>query len=136
MSLDQSLVRKFNKDVNAWARVTRQDLEFKLASLDLTTQIELLQKARAGREPLSTSIKKYVKKDFGQAEIIRFSFFKHGWFFDRGVGRGTPIASAGTGKRQPKPWIDDILESQVEELADMIVEVYGDQVVDDIKIRG
>lgn len=134
MSLDQSRVSEFNKDVKAWALVTKQQLQFKLASLDLATQIDVLQKARAGRKPLSRSIRSYVKNDFGQAEIIRFSFFQHGWFFDRGVGAETPIASAGTGKRQPKPWIDDILESQVEQLADTIVEIYGDDVVDNLKI--
>jgi hypothetical protein len=136
MPLDPKLQSKFNKDVSRWAVLTRQKLAFKLASLPLRSQLEVLELARDGRKPLADSLRSFVKKDFGQAEIIRFSFSPHGWFFDRGVGRGTPITSAGNGIRQPRPWIDAILEDEVEVLADIIVETYGDDIIDGIKIRG
>lgn len=135
MPLDPKLQNQFNQGVKFWSLLTKQKLEFKLASLDLVSQLDVLQRARVGRKPLANSIRTAVKNDFGQAEIIRFSFPAHGWFYDRGVGAETPIEAAGTGKRQPKPWIDAILEEEVERLADIIVEVYGDDVIENINIR-
>lgn len=136
MALSAEKRPQFNQDIRTWAKLTKDKLAFKLASLDLESQIEVLQRARGKRKPLSDSLKSKIKEDFGQAEIVRFSFWAHGWYFDRGVGAGTPIARAGSTARVPKPWIDFILEEEVEKLGDMIMESYGDDVIDQLKIRG
>lgn len=134
MPLDKQYREQFNRGVEFWAEATRQKLEFKLASIDLKTQLEVLKRARGRRKPLSKAIRTYTKEEFGQAEIIRFSFPVHGWYFDRGVGKETPIERAGTTEREPQPWIEEILERELEVLADAIVEIYGDDVLDDLKL--
>lgn len=135
MPLLEEFKDQYNADVAAWAKRTKEKLLFRLASLDLETKVELLQRQRDGRKPLSQSMRTYIKKEFNQAEIVRFSFWVHGYFYDRGVGKGAPLSRARQTRRVAKPWIDFILEDQVETLADIIVEIYGDDVVENLKIR-
>jgi hypothetical protein len=133
--LEPQNIPQFNQEVANWATLTSQALAFRLASLDLETQIEILQKARDGRQPLSLSVKTRFRQEFGLTEVISFSFWAHGWFYDKGVGKETPIEKAGSTVRVPKPWIDFVLVDKVENLADIIMDVFGDDVLEKIKIR-
>lgn len=134
--LEPKYIPQFNQEVSNWAKLTKEKLGFRLASLDLESQIEVLTKARDGRQPLSLSVKSRLKQEFGLTEVVIFSFWAHGWFYDRGVGKGTTIEQAGSSSaRIPKPWIDFVLEDEVEKLADRIMETFGDDVLEKIKIR-
>lgn len=132
---DSKKIRAFNRTVSAWRRDTEYHMAQAASRHDLRTLFELQQKSREGRVPLSKSIVGRTKKEFGQIEIVRFSFWAHGWFWDRGVGKGVPLSRAGSTKRVANPWIDIVLREEVEYLADLLSRRYGDDVVDEMQIR-
>ncbi len=134
MALAFKSLEDYNRTVENHANQTLTKIVQKLGSYNLRSQAEVLIKARNGRKPLQKSLRLHIKKEFGMAEILRFAFFYHGWFFDRGVGRGIPLTKVGSSKRVPRPWIEEILKKEVERMADQLVEVYGDDVLELIKI--
>lgn len=121
-------LEKLDKEIRAWARVTRKDLLFRLASLNLEERIRL-----DGEVRLKDSIKYKVKKKNGDIESVAFSFARHGIFLERGVGRGRPKNSPQA-KKAAKPWIKPVLPDSIEKLADIIAEDYADIAALNIRI--
>ena len=135
MFITEEQRQQFNQEAGNWAKHTKALLIQRINELDLTSQIELLQKSRRdeGRKALPQTLRTNIKKNFGTVEAIRFGFSITGFWWDRGVGADTPIEAAGTTARVPKPWIDFVLEDQTEVLADILAERFGDDIVESIK---
>jgi len=80
---------------------------------------------------LANAISYNIKEASGVVEGFKFIFPRHGIFRAYGVGSGQPI-SGGTGKnikikRSMSDWIDAPIDRNIEKLADISAEFYGDQ---------
>ncbi len=64
---------------------------------------------------------------YGLLSSIRFKFPRHMIFVHKGVGHGHPISNP----RRAKPWFNEILDKEIEKLADIVAENTADRVVSD-----
>jgi len=82
-------------------------------------------------EPLlSKSISYKIKEISGITDSIKIQFPRHGVFRAYGVGNGQPISGgiAKKIKRSMSDWADNPIDQNIEKLADIASEFYGDQV--------
>ena len=75
---------------------------------------------------LANSITSKHRKESGEIDRVTFNFEKHGVFVQKGVGKGN---------RTPKDWFNNILESEIPELADKIAELNADAFIKMAKIK-
>lgn len=132
MASVQEIVRRraeFDKEVRAWARLTRKDLLFKLAGLNLVGRKKLIE----GEKRLQQSIRTSVRKRDGDVESVGFSFARHGIFLEHGVGRGRKRNTAAA-QAARHPWLSEVLPDAQENLADRIAEAYADIIEGEIRI--
>lgn len=118
------------KSARTWAKATRKDLLFKLASLNLEGRIRVGEAAQ--QERLQESVGAVVRQFQGDLDNIAFSFRRHGIFLEHGVGRGRPVRSAKA-SASAKPWLEPVLRPAVEELADLLSEEYADIIAGDLR---
>lgn len=133
-----------NRTVRSWGRNVEGKLRFSIMSM-----------SSKGRGRLARSLKTKFKSSYGEVERVSYSFLRHGIFFQKGVGKGyilegnvlrrgsrdgnRIVTSAsqlrGHILRSPKDWSNRILDSEVQVLADQLVQIKSDAVVDTIKIK-
>ena len=101
---------------------------------------------RKGRHEgkLSDSIKARIGKKMGVSELVSFSFERHGVFVHKGVGRGynmtggavisTTKAASGL-TRNPVPWFNAVLDTQIPILADSIAVVNANAALNAAKLH-
>lgn len=93
---------------------------------------------------LSSKVGYVLRKRYGDLERVLFKFPVHGIFREYGVGNGQPrhgvavksgkVASARTYiKRSMSDWMHNPLEQNVEALADIATEYYGDKMLVEFK---
>lgn len=108
-----------------WARLTRNDLRFKVASLTLSE-----------RAKLERSIRERVRTRDVDIEKISFSFDMHGMFFDQGVGKGRKKGSAkAREKAAQQQWLSPVLDIAIEDLADILEKEYADVAAGELVLR-
>ena len=80
---------------------------------------------------ISQNLSFKIREASGVTEKITFQFPRHGVFRAYGVGNGQPItgitAKKTFVKRTPNDWIDEPINKNIEKLADIAAEFYGDQ---------
>ena len=80
---------------------------------------------------ISQNLSFKIKEAAGVTEKIAFQFPRHGVFRAYGVGNGQPItgvtAKKSFIKRTPSDWMDEPINKNMEKLADIAAEFYGDQ---------
>ena len=116
-----------DKEIRAWSRVTRKDLLFRLAALNLEERVRLSDEVS-----LKKSLRAKIKKKSGEIERVAFSFARHGIFLEHGVGKGRPVGSAQA-NRYKKPWLSIVLPDAIENLADILEEEYADIIAAELK---
>ena len=135
---DLGLTNKFNNDVNAWTAQTRRQMKNEVLRLVLNVG------------PAYENLRSNVKKYHGEASKLGFSFPYYMVFVHKGAGRGyggrksglftkadgskgvtsrSAMGRMGTGKRQPKPWFNPVIEEQFPVLAELIQAYRGQKVV-------
>jgi hypothetical protein len=81
---------------------------------------------------LSQSLSYKVKEIGGITDSISYQFPRHGIFRAYGVGNGQSIngkqAVQSFVKRSPSDWLDDPIDQNIEKLADIAADFYGDEV--------
>jgi len=123
-----------DKEVRAWARLTRKKLLFRVASLNLEERIRIEDKDDEDYvPPLKESIKSSVRKKQGDLESVAFKFVRHGIFLEHGVGRGRPKGSSKA-KKAAKPWLSVVLPDATQELANIIEEEYADLIDSELRL--
>jgi len=75
---------------------------------------------------LNKSLSYTVKKIADVPDSVRYKFPRHGIFRAYGVGRGRGIASGN--KISEANWFDEPVSQNIEKLADIAAEYYGDKV--------
>jgi hypothetical protein len=56
-------------------------------------------------------------------------------FVHKGVGRGTKISQVGSTKRKAKPWLNPIIDRNLDRLADIVADHHGTLIVNALMIR-
>lgn len=137
----------FEQAIRFWARDTRAQLRQRLVALGLDerrTAQRGASRLRIQRLSKVTTAAKLVKEEYLieslryslrrrglEIEAISFSFARHGIFLEVGVGKNR---KRGSGKENPKVWINHVLPSQVEDLAGIIGDGYADIISGEIAI--
>ena len=86
-------------------------------------------KAGEVEKKLSQSLSYKIKEVAGVTDKIAFQFPRHGVFRAYGVGYGQPINGANTNikiRRNMNDWIDTPINTNIQKLADVAAEFYGD----------
>jgi hypothetical protein len=87
---------------------------------------------------LESNITTKTRKDFGEINMVSFQFPRHGVFVHKGVGRGWEMISGKVvrtakgiqkGTRVPKDWLNSEIDKSVGLLADELVTIKADAVV-------
>jgi hypothetical protein len=121
--------QKMDEAVKAWMNKTNTALKQKAKSLGI--------EHRSGSPSGSSSvegIKATSTKNFGIVSKISFKFARHMIFVHKGVGKGTPISSAGQTARKAKEWFEPVLEDNIEELADIAADELGESITNNFKL--
>lgn len=128
---------EFNAEVRGWGQNTRTALLYQIARLGLRQRAALSRIAKqeakaAGKatEPPMTSTTVKFKENYGDINVVRFTFPRHGVFVEHGVGRGRPVRSS---KARPRPWLSVVIPGEVERLADLVQRLYADRAVGSIR---
>ena len=121
-------LEEVDKEVRAWARVTRNDLRTRLMTLDLQ------ERARIAGEPgLIKRLGYSLRRKDGELDNVAFSFPRHGIFLERGVGKHRPVGSVSAA-RAAKPWLSTILPDATEELAEILADEYANIAAAELRI--
>jgi len=140
VELDKELQRR----IRAWGKMTRNRMLLTLANMGVHDQVRNFSKLRTlelksgtrlvQEKALRESLFVYLKKFRGEVDSISISFERHGIFLQHGVGKGRPVRSPEA-KRAAKPWLTVALnETTINQLADIMEEVYGDAAVKSLSI--
>lgn len=130
--MEQGRFDQANEDVASWAKVVRKRLAQRVGALTLKDR-RALQKATWNRskdpdyKKLINSIGASTKKVDGVVSRVNFTFSRQGIYLERGAGRRRTL---GTGA---KPWIAPIVDSAIDQLADLLATQYADIITGEIK---
>lgn len=129
---------EFNQRVKAWGETVRSR---SLGSLIAETQV--YSGDLRGRLKAATN----VERDDGLAHAVAFKFVRYGVFVAYGVGNGyirqggrvvrgshdpNRIVMPGPIRRRPVDWLDNNIEQQIQGLADIAADYYGDNAARDV----
>lgn len=144
---DIAAVNKFKQDLEAWSDRLVSDLRASVSSMGL------ISSRTSGYNKLIDSFQSYIKLDDKyKVEPVKVGvrFARHGVFLHYGAGRGyggrigsrwidrlghtketnkESLGKAGTGKRPIKDWFNPVLDSHIEELADIAANYCADMIV-------
>lgn len=116
--------QQLNSEVKAWANKTKNELKAKAKSLG----IEHRENSPSGSSS-TEAIKASVAKKFRIVSRVSFKFPRHMIFVHKGLGRDTPVSKQGTTNRKAKEWLDGPIEKNIDQLADIVAEHIGDEVI-------
>lgn len=129
---------QYNSEVSGWTRDTQRKVKNQV--------LRLVLNVGPGYNQQKTSVRKY----YGEANRISFSFPYYMVFVHKGAGRGyggsktgkftnkfggktlTNSLSAGkmgTGKRVAKPWFNPVIEQAFPELENIITNYRGEKII-------
>lgn len=109
----------------------------------MTGHSNAVRSVKAG-PPLGPNLKSRVKKDFGEISMVGFQFPRHGVFLHKGVGRGWEMqggkvvrvaTSEYRGEREPTDWLNQEIDKRLPKLADTIVELKADAVLNATRMK-
>jgi hypothetical protein len=114
--------QKLNQEAKQWRLATMGKLKAQWDKYGIIHRPESRSVVAALDLLKSTTTSKY-----GVLSSIRFKFPRHMVFVHKGVGRGHPISNP----RRAKPWFNEILDKEIEGLADIVAENTADKIVSD-----
>lgn len=109
----------------------------------MTGGSSVVRSVQAGPE-LRKNLSTRARKDYGEIFMVGFVFPRHGVFVHKGVGRGWQMQGGKVvrvakgeyrGEREPKDWLNSEIEKRLPKLADDIVEIKADAVVNATKVK-
>ena len=121
--------KQLDKELRAWGNATQKKMLFLLNGMGLRDRERL-----AGEVSLKKSLKSKTRKRDGAIEAVAFSFSRSGIFIEHGVGRGRPRGSS-LAEKYKKPWLSEVLPTEIERLADILAEEYADVTEEEIKVN-
>lgn len=114
-----------NQEVKAWAKMVRSKARRKLQQV-------------TDKRTKTTQLKTKLHRTGGEVERVAFNMPRHLVFMRKGVGRKWPMSRqerSSNGARQPKPFLNPVIEDNVKELADKVQQNRADMATKNIKIK-
>ena len=127
------LQASFNREVSAWGRLSAASMKDNINSLR-NSKLSDLSKQMG----LAAMLHSKVRKEYGEVTNVSFKFYRYGVFYHKGVGRGNPAgSSAGTKalNRVAKPWLNPVLDSRVDALADIAQKYFPEKSINALEIN-
>jgi hypothetical protein len=130
-----------NENIRSWGKLTRNTMEYRLAALGINERGSARKEIRSFKNKsgeayelreatLRQSLRVKYGEFYGDINRIAFRFSRHGIFLERGVGKGR---KKGSGKEQPRKWIEPTIAVEVEKLADIVANRDADRVVGQLR---
>jgi hypothetical protein len=120
--------QKLTTEVKAWAKDNESALKSEAQKLGI------IHRSNSTSTTSSVAaIKASVTNRMGIPTKVSFKFARHLVFVHKGVGKGTPIAKAGTGARRAKEWFEPPIEKNIDKLADIVADNLGESIVNNLK---
>lgn len=120
----------YNSEVKGWGGGTLKKIKDAASSYDI--------KHRADSQSPNSSIKalnvRYALKE-GRVRAIAYKIRRHLVFVHKGVGKETPISKAGSTNRKAKPFFNEPIDENIDQLADIVAEHTGDMISNNILIQ-
>ncbi len=126
MPVQEEEYAELNKKISAWLRQTVKDIVNDMHAKGIRHRDNSDSKTA-----IFLLVRSSLKKKFGAPERASISFPKHLVFVKYGVGKNR---AKGSGKESPKDIFDNIIESRLTELYDLVANGYADVVVNNIFI--
>ncbi|MEP7375533.1 MAG: hypothetical protein ABI675_19465 [Chitinophagaceae bacterium] len=121
---------KLNADVKAWAKDTKDKAINELDALGVQASSQSKSPI-----PLRRALRTVVTRKDGITNRISFKIPRYAIFLHKGVGRGTKISEAGSGKRVAKQFLNPPIENNLDKLADIVADNHGTLIVNALTIR-
>lgn len=136
---------EFYRQANSWANMVRNKAAANTAAFSKGKKDKYTYKPRKDKEktkggwhfkgeierPLSKDISFVLREYSGILKYIGFRFPRHGVFVAYGVGGGQPVSGQLSKnvkiRRRAIDWFDEPIDQEVNKLADVAAEFYGDQ---------
>jgi hypothetical protein len=121
---------RINGKIVGWSKETLAKLRARINELGIrhaanSNSPQAAERSLAVRTP---------KRD-GMIHRVSYSMPRHMIFVHKGVGRGTKISQVGNTKREAKPWFNPVIEENIDELATVVAEEMGAEIVNKLLIR-
>ena len=134
----QMTAEEYNERVRAWGETVRSRSLGTLVAETQTYSGNLRSRLKAATD---------MDRGDGLAHAVAFKFMRYGVFVAYGVGNGyirqggrvvrgshdpNRIVSPGPIRRRPVDWLDNNIEQQIQGLADIAADYYGDNAARDV----
>jgi hypothetical protein len=122
--------QNYNTEVKGWSRSTLNKIKATALQQDIIHRVD------SKSQGYSVDAMKVVTA-MRDSKVARISFKlrRHLIFVHKGLGRDTPVNKIGTTNRKAKPFINDVLEPDTEQLANIVAEHTGDFLSNNILIH-
>jgi hypothetical protein len=137
-------VEEQNAVIKRWAPKVKRRLKNSASMFSKGKNTSFVMRKGRQEGKLFESISARLSKKMGIIELVSFQFERHGVFVHKGVGRGWEIGSntvTRTAKgemsaaRNPSPWFNSVLDSQVPLLANDIATVNANAALNATKLQ-
>jgi hypothetical protein len=85
--------------------------------------------------PAKKALRTGLRKKYGIVNRIGFRIPRHMVFVHKGVGRGTKISQAGSTNRKVKPFLNPVIDRNLDQLATIVADHGGTLIVNALMIR-
>jgi len=117
-------IQKFNTDVRRWSYDTRNMLTQQVQLLTNSEKAEFIR--TRSWQPLAANINPRTIVTYGVPERVIFSYPAHGYYISVGSGRGH---NKNTNPRKIVDWYNQVLDKQLEVLADVVANHLDDMAI-------
>jgi hypothetical protein len=137
-------VNEQNQLIKRWAPKVKRALKNSARIFDNGKTTSFVMRKGRMEGKLADSITTRIGKKLGVAELVSFSFERHGVFVHKGVGRGYELngnAVVRTAKgsmqapRNPAPWFNAVLNIHVPKLANDIAVINANAALNAVKLH-
>lgn len=131
MAITNAGIAIANKRIVQWSTRTRNQLLQEILRQGIKHTIKSPSPTAA-----INSLKQSTRKDnFGIINRVGYNMPRHMIYVHKGVGRGTPIEKAGQTNRKAKPWFNPVINRRIDELADIVAEELGSDIINNLAIK-
>jgi len=123
-------IDSFNNDVGDWTRDTKSQVVDEMNSLGI-----IHRPGSTSPVPAQRALKTGLRKNAGITNRISFKFPRHLVFVHKGVGRGTTIGQVGSTSRKPKPFLNPVIDRNLDKLTGIVADHHGTLIVNALMIR-
>jgi hypothetical protein len=127
-SPNEQLSAQKNAIVTQWSKELVGEIKTEIGRLKLTD-----------KGNLKNSIRRRVKREFGDPSAVTIYYRYYGMFMIPGVGKGWPLKkvkgmNARLNPRKPRDWYNTVTENRTAALADQLATVNADAYINNLRI--